>query len=98
MAWVPMFAFPNIYIKEPLETPSLALVYAEDQRVKSLAAKQTNFAAYLAQFSTEFGVKISPSPLIWNDGGPQPSETRKHWPDSGMRLHFPWCLIHGRVR
>jgi hypothetical protein len=64
MAWVPMFALPNIHVKDPVETPSLALVYAQDERVKSLAATHANFAAYLKQFSTEFGVTISPSLLM----------------------------------
>jgi hypothetical protein len=72
MAWVPMFALPNIHVTDPVETRSLAPVYAEDERVRSLAARHANFAAYLKQFSTEFGVTISPSLLMWDDAGPQP--------------------------
>jgi len=71
MAWVPMFALPNIHMVEPVEVPSLALVYAEDERVKVLAGNHVNFRAYLDQFSTEFGVKVLPSLLIWDDAGPQ---------------------------
>jgi hypothetical protein len=71
MAWVPMFALPNINVKEPVETQWLALMCAGDKRVTSLAATNPNFAAYLKQFSTEFGVTISPSLLMWDDAGPQ---------------------------
>jgi hypothetical protein len=71
MAWVPMFALPNIHVTDPVETRSLAPVYAEDERVRSLAARHANFAAYLKQFSTEFGVTTSPSLLMWDDAGPQ---------------------------
>jgi hypothetical protein len=56
MVWLPMFALPNIHVKEPVETASLALVNAEHERAKSLAAAHPNFATYLKQFSTEFGV------------------------------------------
>jgi hypothetical protein len=71
MVWLPMFALPNIHVKEPVETASLALVNAEHERAKSLAAAHPNFATYLKQFSTEFGVTISPSLLMWDDAGPQ---------------------------
>src|SRR6202521_2773473 len=71
MTWVPMFAFPNIRVVEPVEVPSLALVYAEDKRVQEIANKRQNFKAYLDQFSSEFGDKIFPSLLIWDDDGPQ---------------------------
>jgi hypothetical protein len=66
-----MFALPSIWMAEPAETEHLALVYAEDSRVKALAATHANFGAFLNQFATEFGDKLSPSLLIWDDAGPQ---------------------------
>jgi hypothetical protein len=71
MTWVPMFALQNIHVVQPVEVPSLALVYAEDARVQELVNKHKNFKAYLNQFSTEFGDKVFPSILIWDDEGPQ---------------------------
>src|SRR5215813_3186543 len=75
MPWVPMFALPSLWQVEPVEIEHLALVYAEDSRVKALAAEHPNFAAYLNQFSTEFGDKVLPSLLIWDDAGPQAYRT-----------------------
>jgi hypothetical protein len=49
MPWVPMFALPSLWIEQPAETEHLALVYAEDSRVKALAAARTNFGLYLNQ-------------------------------------------------
>jgi hypothetical protein len=66
-----MFALPNIHVTVSVEVPSLALVYAEDNRVQGLANNHENFKIYLDHFSTEFGDKSSPSLLIWDDKGPQ---------------------------
>lgn len=73
--WIPMFALPNIHVTDPVEIDHLALVYAEDKRVKSLADKHANFKAYLDQFSTEFEDKLRPSLLIWNESGPEAYRT-----------------------
>jgi hypothetical protein len=71
MPWVPMFAAPSIWVVEPVEIEHLALAYAEDSRVKALAGEHANFRSYLDQFTTEFGDKVLPSLLIWDDAGSQ---------------------------
>ena len=62
--WIPMFAMPNIAVQEPIEVEGLAIVTANDERLKTLAKKHRRFAMYLRRFKTEFGLQVWPSVLI----------------------------------
>lgn len=66
-----MFAMPNIAVQEPIEVEGLAIVTANDQRLKALAKKHRRFAMYLRRFKTEFGVQVWPSVLIRESASPE---------------------------
>src|SRR5262245_12139041 len=70
-AWVPMFALPNIRVLDPVEIDHIAIIYADDKRIRELEVKYPTFNLYLSQFSNEFAVKLRPSLLMWNDAGPE---------------------------
>jgi len=69
--WIPMFAMPNIAVQEPIEVEGLAIVTANDERLRALAKKHRRFAMYLRRFKTEFGVQVWPSVLIRESASPE---------------------------
>ena len=92
-----MFALPNIHIIEPVEVPSLALVYSQDDRVQASAAQHKNFTIYLKHFSAEFGDLILPSLIIWDDQGPEQyrnTETLAAFHDALALSVVPYAWSH----
>jgi hypothetical protein len=69
-AWLPMFALPNIEIRQAIEVDGFALASVDDQRVQELADAHPNFRQFLNRFTTEFGQPIVPSIFICRDDAP----------------------------
>ncbi|WP_044558344.1 hypothetical protein, partial [Azospirillum sp. B4] len=72
-AWIPMFTLPLVDLdpKVVIEVPGLALVSADDARVRDLAQRHPRFATYLGAFTTEFGQAVTPSVLIRHSTSPE---------------------------
>lgn len=70
MAWLPLFALPNIEVQQPIEVDGFALASIHDTRVRHLADSYANFREFMGKFTTEFGQPIDPSILICRDDTP----------------------------
>jgi hypothetical protein len=53
--WLPMFAQPNIEVRQPIEVDGFALASIHDARVRELAQAHQKFGEFLSRFTTEFG-------------------------------------------
>src|SRR5205807_634811 len=69
--WVPMFALPNITVRDAIEVDGFALVSLRDQRLQQLAQDQPAFQTYLSNFTNEFGDPVDPSIILWRDDAPE---------------------------
>ncbi len=70
MAWLPLFALPNIEVRQPIELDGFALASIHDGRVRELAESHPNFREFMSKFTTEFGQPIVPSVFICRDNAP----------------------------
>ncbi len=70
MAWLPLFALPNIEVWQPIEVDGFALASIHDCRVRELAESHPNFREFMSKFKTEFGQPVIPSVFICRDNAP----------------------------
>ena len=65
--WTPIWALPNVSVREPIGAGPIALTNVDDARVRELMAAQPNFKLYLSRFASTFQRRISPSLMIVDD-------------------------------
>jgi hypothetical protein len=69
--WIPLFALPNVDIRETIEVDCFALASTNDERLQYLARKHRSFGSYLKRFKTEFSTEVKPSILIVRSDAPE---------------------------
>jgi hypothetical protein len=89
--WMPMFAVPNLVLRDPIDVEGFALAPAGDERVVEMMRKNRRFGSFMMRFKTEFGDAIEPSVIIWRND--MPDSYRTISAISGFRDLVSMCVI-----
>jgi hypothetical protein len=69
--WIPLFALPNLLVKEPIEVEFVALVAPDDPRCLKIGKANPNFKKFLRSFTDAFKQRVIPSALLVRSDAPR---------------------------
>lgn len=71
MTWTPIWALPNIYLDEPVDSEFFALAPVPDQRALEIIRRQPQFREFINRFTDTFGNSITPTLILSREDAPE---------------------------
>jgi hypothetical protein len=69
--WIPVFVFPDLFVKDPVEADIAAIANCDDPRVCQILASTPVLKEFVAKFTDTFGRKLRPSMVILRKDAPK---------------------------